>query len=140
MTRITALRAAAVIAFIQGLVQAWTVATVEPRGFAETIVVTTMKGSHLSFGGMSRTYWDLYFGYGMFASATWILEAILLWIVAGMGRNDERGVKAILALLIVANAAHAAATFVWFTPLSLVFDVPVVLLLAVGLKLRATKA
>jgi hypothetical protein len=141
VTRITAIRAAAVVALIQGLMQAWTMLSAQPHDIAEKIVVATMKGSHLSFGGMSRTYWDIYSGYGLFASGTWVVEAILLWIVAGIAQTEKRGAAAILGLLIIANIAHAAACFVWFTPLPLLFDIAIaVLLLASAMKLRAVEA
>jgi hypothetical protein len=90
---------------------------------------------------MSRTYWDLYSGYGLFASGTWVVEAILLWIVAGVAQTEKRGAAAILGLLIIANVAHAAACFLSFTPLPLVFDIAVAaLLLLAAVKLRAAEA
>jgi hypothetical protein len=135
MSKSTALKIAALIVLAQGLAQAWTVIGWQPHDFVETIVATTMKGSHLSFGGATRTYWDLYVGYGLLAALAWIVEAGLLWILAGMG--DARGTRAVLLLLVAATVIHAAATFVWFTPLALVFDVPVALLLLVGARARA---
>lgn len=133
MSKTTTLRAAALIVLLQGLVQAWTILGAQPNGFVETIVVTTMKGSHLSFGGATRTYWDLYVGYGLLAALAWVTEAALLWILAGM---DARGMKAIILVLLAATLIHGAATFVWFTPLALVFDVPVALLLLLGARVR----
>ena len=140
MIRVMAVRAAAIIALVQGIVHAVTFAAAKPGSIEEAIVLTTMKGSHFVIGGMRRSYWDLYYGYGMMAAGTVVFEAILLWLLANAAAKSEAAVRPVLWLIVAANVAHAAALLWFFFPLPAVFDALVALALVAALVGKPARA
>ena len=82
------------------------------------------------FAGATRSYWDLYFRYGLIAAGVCVVEAILLWELGRVVRADPLSIRPIVALLVVANVGHAllvARYFVFVVPI--VFDVLIAALL-----------
>ena len=79
------LRITAALAAIQGLAHGALFVSAKPRyGPAEVAVVEAMRANRF-FAGGTRSYWDLYFGYGLIA-------AFLAWafIVAAAGASPSR--------------------------------------------------
>ncbi len=114
-------RLAALLALLQGAAHAAMFLTYRPsHGPDEFMVVETMRRFVFDFGGGARhSYWDLYFGYGVLAAGACFVEAALLWVTAPLGRSDPRRLQAVVALIALANLAHAAiiARFFFYTPL-----------------------
>jgi hypothetical protein len=83
-----------------------------------------MKSRAFSFAAAPRTYWDMYFGYGLEAAFVCLVEAVLFWQLAGGSRGDAALVRSIAALFAVANVAHCVMLVRYFAlPLPMVFDV-----------------
>src|SRR5690242_4234374 len=58
-----------------------------PRHDAEELtVVDAMKSHRFDVAGSMRSYWDFFFGYGLFVTLALLVEAILLWQVATHAR------------------------------------------------------
>jgi len=53
----------------------------------------------------TRTYWDLYIGFGLIISALMIMQAALLWFVADAEKQRPGENKALIATLLVGNLA-----------------------------------
>ena len=53
------------------------------HGPEEIAVVSAMRNHAFRFGTAPRTYWDMYFGYGLEAAFVCLLEAVLFWLLAG---------------------------------------------------------
>src|SRR2546427_7614596 len=69
MTTSTLLRVTAVIALLQFFGHAALFVRARPtHGDAEVTVVAAMKAHRFNFGGSMRSYWDMYFGYGLQAA------------------------------------------------------------------------
>jgi hypothetical protein len=64
----------------------WT-ARHEPQAQA---VVVAMQGVHFQAAGRTRSYWEFYQGFGLAISVLLLVEAALLWQLAGMVRSGER--------------------------------------------------
>jgi len=127
---LTLLRAAAVLAAIQGIAHGALFVSAKPRSDAEAAVVTAMRTSRF-FGGGSRSYWDLYFGYGLIAAAACVVEAVLLWQLVRVAQVQPLVARQIVALLIVANVGHALLVWRYFAfPIPIVFDLLVAVCLA----------
>lgn len=62
-----------------------------------------------------HSYWDLYVGYGLLAILSGVIEAVLLWQVALLARNDARRVRPIMVLFILGNVAHAYLVWTYFS-------------------------
>jgi hypothetical protein len=94
------------------------------HGPEEVAVVEAMKSRAFSFAAAPRTYWDMYFGYGLEAAFVCLVEAVLFWQLAGGSRGDAALVRSIAALFAVANVAHCVMLVRYFAlPLPMVFDV-----------------
>ncbi|MBI3886147.1 MAG: hypothetical protein HY302_10505 [Opitutae bacterium] len=80
MSTVAWLRLAAALAALQFVAHtAAFVRYVPAHGPAETAVVAAMQAHRFSFGGFERSYWDLYYGYGLLAAFSVLLEAVLFW-------------------------------------------------------------
>lgn len=74
-----------------------------------------MKSHRFNFGGVvPHSYWDLYFGYGLFAAFNCLIEGALFWQLATIARGDPVRVKPIIALFFVANAGYAILVWKYF--------------------------
>ena len=118
------LRVAAVLAAIQGLSHGALFVSAKPRhGSAEIAVIEAMKTNRF-FAGATRSYWDMYFGYGLIAAGVCLIEAALLWQLAGIAAANSILIRPIIALLVLANIAHVILVgryFMFVVPM--VFDV-----------------
>lgn len=125
------LRVAAVVALLQFFGHAGLFLRAKPtHGEAEIAVVTAMKTHRFSFGGSMRSYWDMYFGYGLEAAFICLVEAVLFWQLASIAGPAPAVVRPIVALFLVANVAHAILVTRYFFLIPLVPDVLISLLLA----------
>jgi len=62
------LRIASIVALLQFAAQTLLLVFGAPtHGPEEMAVVEGMKSQHFDFMGLTRSYWDFYFGYGLFA-------------------------------------------------------------------------
>ena len=119
----TLLRIAAALAAFQGLAHGAFFVSAKPRSDAEAAVVAAMKTSRF-FGGGTRGYWDLYFGYGLIAAAVCLVEAIVLWQLARIAPLQPALVRPIILTIAVANVVHALLVWRYFAfPIPIVFDV-----------------
>jgi hypothetical protein len=116
------LRVAAALAAIQGVVHGGFFISAKPRSEAETAMVTAMKSGHF-FAGGTRGYWDMYFGYGLIAALTCLIEAVLLWQAASIAAVQPALARPLVAVLLMWNVAHALIVWRYFAfPIPIAFD------------------
>lgn len=125
------LRVVAVIALAQGVGHFTLFVRAKPtHGPVEEAVVKAMQTERFKFAAAPRTYWDMYFGYGLEAAAICLVEAVLFWQLAGIAARDVALVRPIAGLFLVANVAHFAMLARYFAfPVPMAFDA----LIAMGL-------
>ena len=125
------LRVVAVVAFLQFLGHGTLFVRAQPtHGPAEVAVVEAMRSQRFKFGVAPRSYWDMYFGYGLEAAVVCLVEAILFWQLAAIASRDVSLVRPIALLFAMANLAHIGMLARYFAfPLPMVFDA----LIATGL-------
>jgi len=122
------LRAASVISVLfagghtLGGQQAWS-----PIG--ETEVLTAMRSFHFTTEGVSRTYLDFYRGFGFLLSVFLVLQAVLLWQLAGFARTQPALVRPMVGTFLVASIASAILTAVFIFPLPVLFSAAVIVCL-----------
>lgn len=120
------LRLASLLALLQYSAHTLLFLSAKPtHGVAETAVIDTMKGQRFGFSGFSRSYWDFYFGYGLLAILWGLVEIVLLWQLATLAANDVSRVRPTIALLVLANVAHAILAWNYFFPAPVMGDVVV---------------
>jgi hypothetical protein len=125
------LRVAAVVALLQFVGHTALFLRAEPtHGDAEVAVVTAMKAHQFSFGGSLRSYWDMYFGYGIEAAFICLVEAVLFRQLATIAGVAPATVRPIVALFLAANVAHAILVTRFFFLTPLIPDVVIAVLLA----------
>ena len=126
MSAAAILRVAAALAATQGVGHGALFLSWKPRhGAAEIAVIDAMKTNHFVFGGSLRSYWDMYFGYGLEAAAVCFVEAVLFWQLADVAASQPELVRPMVALFILFNAGHALLTARYFFHLPMVFDVAI---------------
>jgi len=117
---VTLLRTAAVIALLQFVAHTSIFVFSTPKhGPAEATVIEVMQSHSFNFSGSVRSYWDLYFGYGLLAALNCLIEAVLFWQLATLATRSLRDLRPIIALFTAANLAYAAMVlkFFFFVPL-----------------------
>jgi len=136
------LRIASILALVQAIAHTAMFLAAHPtHGPEEIAVVAAMKSHAFLFGGFRRTYWDMYFGYGLLAALVVAFEAVLLWLLAGLARDEPARLRPVIALLIAYNVAHAALLFRYFFLVPIVADAVVTLtLLTAFVSARKTAA
>jgi len=125
------LRLASLLALLQYSAHTLLFLSAKPtHGAAEAAVIDAMKGHRFEFSGLTRSYWDFYFGYGLLAILWGLVEIVLLWQLPTLAAIDSSRVRPTVALLILANVAHAALAWTYFFPAPVVGDVVVAACLA----------
>jgi hypothetical protein len=118
------LRIVAVAAFLQFVGHGTMFVKARPtHGPAEVAVVHAMRSQAFMFAWAPRTYWDMYFGYGLEAAFVCLVEAVLFWQLAGAPAGSAALVQSVAWLFAAANVAHIVMLVRYFAfPLPIVFD------------------
>src|SRR5436305_10873452 len=87
---------------------------------ADNVVLRAMTDVHFDMMGMSRSYLDLYQGFGWSISVTMLLETVLLWQLASLARTEAARVRPMIAAFLLATVA--SGIIAWL----LIFAIPVV--------------
>ena len=107
------------------------------HGPEEVAVVNAMRSHAFAFAVAPRTYWDMYFGYGLEAAFVCLVEAALFWLVAATAPENRALVQSVAGLFAIANVAHIVMLVKYFAfPVPIVFDA----LIALGLVAAAVLA
>jgi hypothetical protein len=126
----TILRLAAILAMIQAVAHVTLFLGAHPtHGPDEIAVIGAMKSHVFLFGGFRRSYWDMYFGYGLLAALVVVFEAFLLWGLSALARDQPARLRPIIALLILYNVAHAALLWRYFFAVPIAADAVIALTL-----------
>jgi len=86
----------------------------------DTEVLRAMKTVSYHVMGVDRSYWDFYAGSGWTLSVYQLLQAVLLWQLATIAKDEPRRVRPLVASFFVATIA--SALIAW----KLIFAIPVV--------------
>jgi hypothetical protein len=133
ITTPTLLRIASIVSLVLaaghtlGGMQSWS-----PPG--ETAVLQAMRSFRFDAGGVSRTYWDFYIGFGLSISVFLLAQAVVLWQLATLAKRDLVQVRPILVVFLIAVIANAVLSWKFF------FPVPLVLAIAIAACLGLTLA
>jgi hypothetical protein len=133
MTTSVLLRALAVVALVQFVGHGTLFVTARPtHGVDEIAVVNAMQSHAFKFAAAPRTYWDMYFGYGLEAAFVCLVEAVLFWQLASVTSTDPSLVRSVSVLFATGNVAHFVMLVRYFAfPLPMVFDAVIALGLGV---------
>ena len=132
------LQIAAVIALLQFVTHTAMFVTYHPsHGVVEMSVVAAMRDNAFAFSGVQRSYWDMYFGYGLFSAFACALEATVFWYLSRLAVHAPALVFPFVEIFFVANVVYAALIWMYFFPLPGYFDVLLAALMVLaGIALR----
>ncbi len=95
----------------------WRATTKDPR---EAELVQSMRDTTFEFLGAHSTYWNLYFGWGLWVAVSLLAGAGVLWILSDLARVRSRSVGAITAVFCATSFLFAALSLrFFFIPASL---------------------
>lgn len=121
-----ALRIAALVALLQYGAHAALFLSARPtHGAAESSVIEAMKTHRFAVGAFTRSYFDFYFGYGLLAILWGVVEVVLLWQLSTLAATHSSRLRPTVALLVLANGAHAVIAWTYFFLAPIVGDVAV---------------
>ena len=95
-------------------------------GPGEAPVLAAMKSHSFNADGVTRTYWDFYFGFGVIISGYLLVQAVVLWQLGSLAKPDSLRVRPIVASFLVAFIVNAVLAWKYF------FAVPVLTAVAIS--------
>jgi hypothetical protein len=81
------------------------------------VVLEAMQSVPFKVFGVTRTYLDFYRGFGFCLGVFMLLQAVLLWQIAGTIEANRASARAMIAAFLVASIAVGILTAVFILPL-----------------------
>ena len=124
------LRVAAILTLIHGLLHTIGAVFGGAAPGPQQVALDAMKANRFSAFEASRTYWDFYYGYGLFLSVVFFVEAVVFWQLASITRTHPALVRPIIATFCVGYLATAVIGGRYFFMAPLVVELLIALSLA----------
>lgn len=127
------LRLASILALLACLGHTYLFVSYVPvHGPDEIAVVTAMKIHRFSFGGFVHSYWELYFGYGLFVSIGCLVESVLFWQLADAAKRNALSIRPLLLPLIFGEAGYSVLMMKYFFIIPIVVHIATMICLALA--------
>lgn len=84
------------------------------HGTEEIAVIETMKAHHFDVMGSMRSYWDFFFGYGLFVTVVLLVDSIFFWQLASLAKTNPVWMRPILAMFCFNFVAMAIVSWRYF--------------------------
>lgn len=98
----------------------------------EASLLNAMKALQFDAMGSLRTYWDFYFGFGLFLTFNLLLLAVLLWQLASLVKAEPAMARPFVGSLCIAFLAFAVLSGLYFFIAPLVIEAIIALLLGLA--------
>ena len=126
MTTSLMLRIAAVITLLYFVGHTSGTPWTPAAGPLEAPILEAMKVHRFEALGSSRTYWDFYYGFGWAISGFLLLQAVVLWQLAGLARTGPSTLRPVIAAFFASFALNAFVAWKFF------FAVPAAMAVAIA--------
>jgi hypothetical protein len=80
----------------------------------EKQLVASMKSVDLVFAGEHSSYWNLYFGWGLYVAILLLILTIILWFLSDLARLAPRRAGIMIQIISVGSLAQAYLSFRFF--------------------------
>ena len=90
-------------------------------------VVDAMKSDHFPVIGVSRSYWDFYFGFGLIISVMQLFQAVILWQLGTLAKTEAVRLRPIIAVFCASLVINAILSWMYF------FIIPVVMAVLIAI-------
>jgi hypothetical protein len=129
----TLLRTASVLTLVHALLNAFAgLLSGTSKAQDETAVLGAMKALRFDAMGSTRTYWDFYFGFGVFLTANLILLSVVMWQLAALAETSPASARTFIALLCIGFLVFAALSSLYFFVAPVVIEVMIAVVLALA--------
>jgi hypothetical protein len=108
------------------------------HGAEEIAVVESMKLHRFAVMGSLRSYWDFFFGYGLFVSVSLLALAVLLWQLSTLTKTNAVQTRPMLVVLCLCFLGFTVVSWNYFFVAPAVVEVLIALF--IGLACVATPA
>ncbi|HET6266925.1 MAG TPA: hypothetical protein VFG11_04340 [Acidobacteriota bacterium] len=119
------LRVASVITFLYFVGHTMGMPWTPVRGPNEVPLLKLMKADHFYVMGLSRSYQDFYFGFGVAISGFLLLQAVLLWQLGTRAKVDPAGVRSMVTTFTISFLANAIVVGKYFFALPLILAIAI---------------
>ena len=109
-----------------------------PKSAEGAAVKTAMETVRFPFGSATRTYGDLYRGFGFFVSAYLLFAALVAWQLPALLATSRESFRIIAFGLLAAQTATVALSFIFFAMPQAIFAIAVVACVLWGLVAAAS--
>jgi hypothetical protein len=89
----------------------------------ETAVLTGMKTFRFDVAGVNRSYFDFYRGFGFLLTVYLVLQAVLLWQLAGVARVNRSLARPLVWSFFLASIPIGVLTWFFLFPTPVYFDI-----------------
>ena len=86
-----------------------------PAGENDTL--RNMQSFHMDVFGVSRTYYDFFMGFGHSISIYMLLQAVVLWLLAGLAKRDLMSTRPFIVAFLVASFALVLISWIFIFPI-----------------------
>jgi hypothetical protein len=117
------LRIVSVLAFVHGLLHTIGGVFGKAAQGAQLDTVTVMKANQFVAMGVTRSYWDYYFGYGLMTTVNFLVQTFVFWQLATIAKTDPARVRPIVATFGVGYVVSAVVAWRYFFAGPAVFEV-----------------
>lgn len=109
------LRVAAVLTFAHAMLNTFAgLMSGTSKNQEEVLLLNAMKALRFDAMGSLRTYWDFYFGFGLFLTVNLLLISALLWHLATLVKVQPAIVRTFVGLLCIAFLVFAGLSGLYF--------------------------
>jgi hypothetical protein len=127
------LRSASVLALIHAALHTFGGLLSAPsHGQEEVTLLTAMKSFHMDVMGSLRTYWDFYFGFGLFLTVSLVVLAVFLWQLAALAKTEPTKARPFIGTLCAAFVAFVILSWCYFFVAPLVTEAVIAILIGLA--------
>jgi len=127
------LRTASILTLIHALLHQFGGMSQPPsHGQAEVELRSAMQSFHMDVMGSIRSYWDFYFGFGVFLTVTLLVLAVLLWQLATLTKSEPAKARPLIASLFVGFIAYVVVSWRYMFIAPLVTEAIIALLIGLA--------
>ena len=117
------LRIVSVLAFVHGLLHTIGGVFGGAAPGAQLDTVTVMKANRFVAMGVTRSYWDYYFGYGLMTTVNFLVQTFVFWQLGTIAKTDPVKTRPIVATFCVGYLVSAVVAWKYFFAGPAVFEV-----------------
>jgi hypothetical protein len=97
----------------------------------------SMRSTHFDILGFSRTYWDFYVGFGLFATVFLLLAVVLAWQLGSLPAGTLAMMRGVAWALPLCFAAITVVSWRYLFILPIVFSIVITVCLIAAARLSA---